>query len=134
MFFLENHWDRWLDIYIYIKCGGKIKDTKNKEKLTNIQPNYTRGGLRNSEDRNIGIGKGWNFQGIDCFNKLFAFIRQDREDHPGFTRDWLVKKRETLISNSKRYTNISPEGFAHWTLSVNKNFSSRDAINIKKSQ
>ena len=41
---LENHWDRWLDIYI--KCGGKIKDTNNKEKLTNIQPKYTRGGLK----------------------------------------------------------------------------------------
>ena len=26
---LENHWDRWLDIYT--KCEGKIKDTNNKE-------------------------------------------------------------------------------------------------------
>ena len=33
-------------IYIYIKCGGKIKDTKKKEKLTNIQPKYTRGELK----------------------------------------------------------------------------------------
>ena len=41
---LENHWDRWLDIYT--KCGGKIKDIKKKEKLTNIQPKYTRGGLK----------------------------------------------------------------------------------------
>ena len=79
-------------IYIYIKCGGKIKNTKNKEKLTNIQPKYTRGGLRNSKNRDIGIGKGWSFEGIDCFNELFAFVRQDREDFPDFTRDWLVKK------------------------------------------
>ena len=56
----------WLDIYI--KCGGKIKDTKNKEKLTNIHPKYTRGGLRNSQNRDIGIGKGWSFEDIDCFN------------------------------------------------------------------
>ena len=41
---LENHWNRWLDIYT--KCGGKIKDTNNKEKLTSIQPKYTRGGLK----------------------------------------------------------------------------------------
>ena len=32
--------------YIYIKCGGKIKDIKKEEKLTNIQPKYTRGGLK----------------------------------------------------------------------------------------
>ena len=41
---LENHWDRWLDIYI--KCKGKIKDIKKKEKLTSMQPKYTRGGLK----------------------------------------------------------------------------------------
>ena len=29
LFVLENHWERWLDIYI--KCEGKIKDTKKKE-------------------------------------------------------------------------------------------------------
>ena len=74
---LENHLDRWLDIYT--KCGGKIKDKKNKEKLTNIQPKYTRGGLRNGQNKDIGIGKGWSFEGIDCFNELFAFVRQDRK-------------------------------------------------------
>ena len=87
---LENYQDRQLDIYI--KCGGKIKDTKNKEKLTNIQPKYTRRGLRNGQNRDIGIGKEQSFQGIDYFNELFAFVKKDREDHPGFTKDWLVKK------------------------------------------
>ena len=53
---LENHWDRWLDIYT--KCGGKIKDIKNKEKLTSIHPKYTRGGLKNGGIGYIGIGKG----------------------------------------------------------------------------
>ena len=122
---LENHWDRWLDIYI--KCGGKIKDTKNKAKLTNKQPNYTRGGIKNGKNSNIGTGKGWSFQGIYCFNELFAFVRQDREDFPDFTRDWIAKKKEAMISNSRRKsTKICPEGFAHWTLSANESLGSRD--------
>ena len=133
MLLLENYWNRWLDIYI--KCGGKIKDTKNKEKLTSIHPKYTRGGLKNGGIGYIGIGKGWSFEGIDHFNELFAFVRQDREDFPDFTRDWLVKKRETMISNSrKRNTKISPEGFANWTLSADESFGSRDTVNRKKSQ
>ena len=88
---LENHWDRWLDIYI--KCKGKIKDIKKKEKLTNIQSKYTRGGLKNGDTGDIGIKKGWSFQGIHHFNELFAFVRQDREDYLNFTRDWIAKKK-----------------------------------------
>ena len=103
---LENHWDRWLDIYK--KYGSKIKDTRNKEKMTNIQPKYTKGGLRNSQNRDIRIGKRWSFQNINHLNELFTFVRQDREDHPSLTRDWLLKKRETMISNSRKgYINIS---------------------------
>ena len=66
MLVLENHWNRWLDIYT--KCGGKIKDTNNKEKLISIQPKYTRGGLKNDDIEDIGIKKGWSFEGIYCFN------------------------------------------------------------------
>ena len=39
-----------------------------------------------------------------------------------------------IFNSRKRYTNISPEGFAYQTLSANKSFGSRDAVNIKKSQ
>ena len=40
-----------------------------------------------------------------------------------------------MISNSRKgYTNISPEGYAHWTLSADKSFGSRDTVNRKKSQ
>ena len=80
------------------------------------------------------IGKGWSFEGIDHFNEFFAFVRQDRKNHPGFTKDWIVKK-ETMISNSrKRSTKISPEGFANWTLSADESFGSKDTVNRKKSQ
>ena len=66
---------------------------------------------------------------------MSAFVRKDREDYPGFTRDWLEKKKETMISNlRKRSTNISPEGFEYWTLSANESFGSRNTINRKKTQ
>ena len=66
---------------------------------------------------------------------MFVFVKQDRKNHPGFIKDWIVKKRETMISNSrKRITKISPEGFAHWTLSADESFGSGDTVNRKKSQ
>ena len=75
---LENHWDRWLDIYM--KSRGRIGirgGFKMKNVCSNIQPRYTRGGLRNSKNREIGIGKGWSIEGIYCFNKLFHFVKRD---------------------------------------------------------
>ena len=117
---------------IYIKCRGKI-NTKNKEKLTNIHPKYTRGGLKNGGIGYIGIGKGWSFEGIYRFNQLFAFVRDDREEHPNFAKDWIAKKKEAMISSSsRRSTKIPPEGFAQWTLSANESLGSRDAVNKNK--
>ena len=64
---------------------------------------------------------------------MFAFVRQDREDYPNFTRDWIAKKKEAMISNSRRRsTKIPPEGFAQWTLSANESLGSRDAVNKNK--
>ena len=56
---LENHWDRWLDVYG--KCGGRIGpkgNTKLKDVDSEVQPKYTRGGLKNGRDRTVGVGKG----------------------------------------------------------------------------
>ena len=108
---LENHWNRWLDIYI--KCEDKIKDRKKMEKLTNIQPKYTREGLKNSCNRDIGIKKEWSFQSIDHFNQLFAFVRDDREDYPNFTRDWIATKKEAMISNSRKRNTKIPQKDLH---------------------
>ena len=66
---------------------------------------------------------------------MFAFVRDDREEHPNFARDWIAKKKEAVISNSRRRsTKIPPEGFAQWTLSANENLGSRDAVNKNKLQ
>ena len=71
---LENHWDRWLDIYK--KCGGGIGlrgSKKPKGIISTVQPKYTRGGLKNGKYREIGVGKGWSMEGIFHFNKLVQF-------------------------------------------------------------
>ena len=75
---LENHWDRWLDIYK--KCKGRIGirgGYKMKDVNSEIQPRYTRGGLKNGKYREIGIGKGWSMVGIYRFNKLYHFVKRD---------------------------------------------------------
>ena len=72
---LENHWDRWLDIYM--KSRGRIGvrgGLKIKNVCSNIQPRYTRRGLRNGKNREIGIGKGWSMEGIYHFNRLFDIV------------------------------------------------------------
>ena len=49
---------------IYIKYGGKSKDIKKKEKLTNIQPKYTRGGLKMVITEILGLGKDGAFKAL----------------------------------------------------------------------
>ena len=75
---LENHWDRWYDIFE--KSGGKVfcnKTVKVKNLPSSIQPKYTRGGLKNGKETNIGIGKGWSMEGIFWYNQLMQFIKVD---------------------------------------------------------
>ena len=51
---LENHWDRWLDIYK--KCGGGIgvRGAKiPKEIISTVQPKYTRGGLKMASTKRL---------------------------------------------------------------------------------
>ena len=81
---------------------------QRRRKFNKYTAQVYQGRTKNDDIEDIGIKKGWSFEGIHCFNQLFAFVRQDREDFPDFTRDWLVQKRETMISNSrKRNTKIS---------------------------
>ena len=90
MLLLENHWDRWLDIYK--KCGGGIgvRGAKiPKEIILTVQPKYTRGGLKNGKYKEIGVGKGWSVEGIFHFNKLIEFVRKDWSENPGFVGKWL---------------------------------------------
>ena len=108
---LENHWDRWLDIYM--KSRGRISirgGFKMKNVCSSIQPRYTRGGLRNGKNREIGIGKGWSMEGIYHFNKLFYFVKRDQCKHPNFVTEWLQEKRKTgKLKTTGQTVCVSPE-------------------------
>ena len=99
---LENHWNRWLDIFkkskgqVCLKGGYKMNQVKSK-----IQPKYARGGLCNGRERGIGIGKGWSVKGIYCFNLLFQFVKKDRIKHPDFIKNWLKKKKQEIMLNEE---------------------------------
>ena len=131
---LENHWDRWMEVYE--KCGGRISirgSTKHKRVYFKTQPKYTRGGLNNGMNREIGIGKGWSYQGIYRFNVLFQFVRNDRIKNKGFITKWLVEKRELMASTTRRQNkHVSPEVFAQWTLSEKEYEGANDETNRQK--
>ena len=129
---LENHWDRWLDVYA--KCGGRIGPkggTKLKDVDSIVQPKYTRGGLKNGSDKSIGVGKGWSVEGILRFNTLIQQVKNDREDHSDFVTKWLAERNKS--SNSRRQvSHVSPQAFAHWTLSEKESEGVGDKRNKEK--
>ena len=71
-----------------------------KDIISTIQPRYTRGGLKNGRYREIGVGKGWNMQGIFHFNKLVQFVREDWYKNPGFVKNWLSIRRQQFVNRS----------------------------------
>ena len=131
---LENHWDRWLDIYE--RSGGKIMTrtgVKMKHYESSIQPKYTRGGLKNGKERNIGIGKGWSLEGIYRYNILQQMVATDRQENQGlFIRAWLEEKRAGKKNKKAKPAIGSAEGFACWTLSEKECQGSLDTQNVEK--
>ena len=134
---LENQWDRWVDIYE--KSGGRIftgGNVKIKEIKSDVQPKYTRGGLRNGSRREIGTVKGWSAEGIVRFNQLLFLVHQDRVNHRNFIGMWIAKRKSELDMAVKRseVSQVSPEGFACWTLSEIESEGVSDSLNVRKSQ
>ena len=134
---LENQWDRWVDIYE--KSGGRIftgGNVKIKEIKSDVQPKYTRGGLRNGSRREICTGKGWSAEGIVRFNQLLFLVHQDRVNHRNFIGMWIAKRKSELDMAVKpaEVSQISPEGFACWTLSEIESEGVSDSLNVRKSQ
>ena len=84
-------------------------------------------------NREIGIGKGWSYQGIYHFNVLFQFVRNDRIKNKGFITKWLVEKRQLMASTSRRTKkHVSPEVFAQKTLSEKEYKGANDETNRQK--
>ena len=100
---MENHWERWLDIYKKsngdtheLKHKRKTKDKNDKGQYTSsILPKYTRSGIiyRNKRKSGDDSGKGWSAKGIERFNELFDMVMEDRKENPEFAVDWIAKEK-----------------------------------------
>ena len=109
---LENHWDRWVDMYHksdgvveHLKVKRRSKDRNEKSYcVSNIAPKYTQGGVvfKGRRRGNDG-GKGWSAKGIERFNELFDMVKLNRMEYPEFVREWVTKERRSW----KRKKNVS---------------------------
>ena len=102
---LENHWERWLDIFCLNK--GMVTSTRGQKRCvseSNILPKYTRGGISFKDEKmkvKEGV-KGWSSKGILRFNELYKFVSKDRKQHPDFIQQWLALEKENLSGKKKR--------------------------------
>ena len=124
---LENHWERWIDLYIISK--GEIFQ-RGKSVLgdyeTDIPPKYTRGGSKTVR----GIGKGWTKEGIERFNELYLMVKNDRRKHPKFIRGWLDQYSN---NDDDKQAKVESEGGNHqgaafWTLGDDEDDGIPDSI------
>ena len=124
---LENHWERWIDLYIISK--GEIFQ-RGKSVLgdyeTDIPPKYTRGGSKTVR----GIGKGWTKEGIERFNELYLTVKNDRQKHPKFIRGWLDQYSN---NDDDKQAKVESEGGNHqgaafWTLGDDEDDGIPDSI------
>ena len=105
---LENSYDRWTDVHKNKMEGSTIldpalahADDKRKRKWeSNVTPKYTDGGIVYTDNRKRGH-KGWKDSGIQRFNELCKFVREDRKSHPAVVPA-LVQKWKTSRDDSSR--------------------------------
>jgi len=87
---LENGWDRWIDIY----DNGHNKpreEGSRKWRFVSAEPMlYTHGGIRFSED-DSRASNGWTNAGIQRYNELFRFVKEDRARHPNVFTTWVTE-------------------------------------------
>ena len=87
--------------------------------------------MKNGRDRAINVGKGWSVEGIYCFNILIKQVKKVHEDYSEFVTKWLTEKNKS--SNSRRQvSHMSPQAFAHWTLSEKESEGVDDKRNKEK--
>lgn len=89
---LENNYDRWLDIFDKNEgLPSQRRGDRTKQCDSDIEPKYTRGGIKFSIERESPKAKGWSNEGIERFNVLFKRVKKDRRDHTKFVKR-LIKK------------------------------------------
>ena len=102
---LENHWERWLDIFCISK--GMVTSTRGQKRCVSeskILPKYTRGGISFVDDsvKAKEGTKGWSNKGILRFNELYKMVSKDRKKHPDFIKKWLELEKQNMSENKKR--------------------------------
>ena len=105
---LENNYDRWTDVHKNKMEGSTIldpalahSDDKRKRKWeSNVSPKYTNGGIIYTDNR-TNSHKGWKDAGIQRFNNLCVFVREDRRSNPDVVPA-LVQKWNTSRRKSKQ--------------------------------
>ena len=93
---LENNWDRWIDIYTrngFAPCNSGRKRSLVSDVLTL----YTHGGKKFSDakltelkNKKQKVGKGWSREGVARYNELFQMVKNDREAHPQYIKQFLA--------------------------------------------
>ena len=100
---LENSYDRWLDIYT--TCGGMPKQRRGDRSRridSEIEPKYTKGGIKYTDEDKASKTKGWTEEGITRYNKLFQSVKKDRQKLPGFMKKFKAEQKTTLDNTAKR--------------------------------
>ena len=98
---LENSYDHWLDIYT--RNGGIPKQRRGDRSRkidSEIEPKYTKGGLKYSAEDKISKTKGWTPEGIKRYNELFLLVKTDRLKRPTFMKKF--KEEQKLAINRTR--------------------------------
>ena len=70
------------------------------------------------------------------FNELLFCVHQDCQNHRDFIGVWTTKRKTELDIGEKpaEVSQVSPEGFACWTLSEIESEGVSDSLNVRKSQ
>jgi hypothetical protein len=84
---LENSYERWVDMDVKNK-GIPIQRRGDRTKRidSDIEPKYTRGGIKFSGDKVTNKTKGRTNEGIQRFNILYLCVRNDRLRRKGFIK------------------------------------------------
>ena len=115
---LENAWDVWINLFE--QFGGVFRRQKRalspeKRIRSNKKFKYTSVIMSDQESeegedptstsrysRNM-----WTDQGLARFNKVYQEVKQDREDHKDWDKEWYEENKKVVKKNKKQAGKIS---------------------------
>jgi len=101
---LENSYARWENIYDLNGCiPSQRRGDTTRTFESDIEAEYTRGGIKLSTKKESQKQKGWTSEGILRFNTLFASVKKDRKKNKAFDKKCMKRLREAQ-ANRKQST------------------------------